>query len=139
MGGTGFVPCSAAAVAGAVEEARGLGGLFVLGVFQRAAWSVVGFECCVVEVFGCGLKHWFAAFWAWCAVFVSGEEYSALFLVLCAVAALCRCLGCFGFFVVPGGCDFEHVFGALLFAAFHHGVFAWVDGDYFCAGFLVFG
>lgn len=70
---------------------------------------------------------------------MAGEEYAALFLVLGAVSALRRCLGRFGFLVVPGGCDFEHVFGALLFAAFHNQVFAWVDGDYFCAGFLVFG
>lgn len=100
---------------------------------------MVGFECCVVEVLCCGFKHWFAAFWAWCAVGVACEEYSALFLVLGAVAALCRCLGRFGFLVVPGCCDFEHVFGALSLAAFHHGVFAWVDGDYFCADFLIFG
>lgn len=84
-----------------MQQPRGFRALFVLRVFQRAAWAVVGFECCSVEVLGCGFVHWFAAFWAWCAVFELCEESAALLLMLVAVAALMGALLALALFVVP--------------------------------------
>ena len=90
---------------------------------------MVGLQRCSVEVLSRCLVHRLAALWAWRAVFVLCKEFSALFLVRVAVSALRGGLCSLVLLVVPGGGNFEHVLGALVFTARHDGGLAGVDGD----------
>lgn len=106
------------------------GALLVRVVGERV--GVLRLKGRAVEVLGRVVVHGFAAVAAWGAVAVRTHEPFALLLVFPPVAALRGGLCPFGLLclrVVPGGGDFQHVFGALVFAARHDCGFAGVDGD----------
>lgn len=91
-----------------MEEALRESCLLVLRIFQGAAFGVVCFQGRAVKVLLGVFVHRPSTFGAKRTVYVLCEQLPATFLVWCAVSALCRCLGRFGFLVVPGCCDFEH-------------------------------